>query len=433
MESDNNNQNNEVNTEPYQEIQLVTEPVQEVQPSSEVVQEPVTEVPVSTPQEPQVQVQMINQEQKKEGKKKLDKNTIIRIVAIAVIVIGILVYFIFFHKWNFKVDNTNPKSVLEGYFNSLNEKDYAKAYSYVYVPDGALVGEDDYLTYVSNNRDVSDKKIATLERLDKNEPLTTFEVVFTDTGKKYKYNLNMLSNGEWKLVLDDLYIEGWKVEVPGGSKLYIDNQQISSNLSKKENEHDIYTLTIAPTNKKFKVETNFETYSTKLDVAGSNSGEKIIPEITKDSIKDDAIEGLKKLWNNLYKDYTNSVSKEEVLKKYFDSNFKLEDMDKYYIKDFDTLTKKGNKNNVFTNIEMESILINPNKKSTIESNDVLKIEFGYKIKFLVDYVYAGSKDLEKSMSRYSSIKLRKTSDGYKISEITDEKLFNFLSYTYVDF
>jgi len=422
MENDSNNEN---------QVQNVTEPVQEVQPNIEVPQEPITEVQTVTPQEPQVQIQMTNQEEP--NKKKLDKKTIMKIVIASVLVLSAIICFLLFHDWGIKIDNNNPKSVLEGYFKCLKDKDYTNAYSLAYLPDNSIVELDDFLKYISNSKDMSDKKIVNIERISKSQTSTTYEVEFNDSSKKYKYELNMLSNGEWKIKLDDLYIEGWMVEVPGDSKLFIDNKPISKDLSKKEKDHDIYTLTIAPNTKKIKIETTFETSTTKIDVASSNSGEKILPEITKQNELDKALEEFKEIFNNLYNDYVKNTSKEEVLKKYYDSNFKLEDMDNFYTKNFDTLTKKGNKNNIFTNIEIESIVANPNKQSIIEGNDILRIEFGYKINFLVDYIYSGSNDLEKSMTRYSSIKLRKTSDGYKISEITDEKLFNFLSYTYVEF
>ena len=442
MEND-NNQNVDNVTEPVQEITLepstsaVTEPVQEItlEPSTAVETDPVQEPSTAVVTEPstEAQVQVIVQEQSTEvpKKKKMDKNTLVRLIAVGIIVIGIAIYLLFFHKWSFSVNESNPKSVIEGYFSRIEGKDYSRAYDLVYIPDNAIVELDDFLTFISSSKDL--KKVSKITESEKTKTTATYDVEFSDTGKKYKYNLNLISTGEWKVVIDDLYIDGWKVEIPGESNLYIEDTIVSSILSKKEGNHDIYTLTIAPGNKKFKIETDLGNYSTKIDVAGSNSGEKIIPELEKEEELNSTLTAIKDIWNNMYKDYTKSVSKEDILKKYFDSNFKVEDIEKYYPKGFDTMTKKGNKNNTFTNLELVNTVKNVNKKTTIEADDIIKLEFGYKINFLVDYAYVGSKDLDKSMTRFSSIKLKKTGSGYKINEITDDKLFSFLSYTYVDF
>ena len=397
-------------------------------PVVEQTTQPVVNTPVQS--EPQVIVQATNSEQPKQ-KKKIDKNLIVRLVAVLVVVLAVAAYFIFFFEWKPKEDPSDPKSVAYTYINSIIEKDFSRSFKYAYLPNNSFVDGDDYFTFISNNKkynNISDKKIDSVNKIDKSQTNAEYEVILNDN-TNYNLKLNMDSSGNWFVVVDNLFIEDWKIEVPGGSKLYIDDTLVDNNLAKKSDNHDIYTIpAIAPSKKEFKIVTSFDEYKTSFDVAGSNSGDKIIPELNKEDEINSSLEYIKDTWNSLYKDYLSNTPKTDVLKDYFDSSFKEEDMDKYYTKSFDSLTRKGNKNSVYTNIELSDIKINENKKSYIEGNNVIKIEFGYRVDFLVDYVYSGSTDSKEYMTRYSSIELIKDNNKYKIHKITDEKLLNYLKY-----
>ena len=426
---ENGENNNLVQTTPVQEVntEVQTVPVTEVQ-TTPVAAPVVSTQPVQG--EPQVIVQAISAENK--PKKKINKNTIIRIAAIGVVLLGVIVYLVFFHNWEPKENPSDPKSVVTTFFNAIINKDYTKAFKYTYLPENSFVNEDDFFSFISSDKhlgDLPNRKVK--EVLKESKEYTSAEYKVTlNNDSEYEVKLKIDSSGNWFVIVDNLYIEDWKIEVPGDAKLYIDNKLVSSSIAKKNNDHDIYTIpAIAPSKKEFKIETSFDTYTTKFDVAGSNSGEKIIPELTKEEEITKSLDAFKDLWNNMYKDYIASKSKEDVLKKYFDSNFKVEDVEKYYTKSFDTLTRKGNKNSTYKNVVLDSIITNTNKKCYIEGNDIIKVEFGYKVTFLEDFVYKDATDLNRTMTRYSSIKLRKDKDGYKISEVTDEKLFNFLKYT----
>jgi len=424
MENELNNQSTEVPTTPV--VEVTTTPVQ-VPVQNQVVEVPTT--PVVVP--PTVPAQEPSTEVKKE-KKKITKKTIIRLSAVLVVILAVAAYFIFFYEWKPKLDPKDPESVTEVYYNYLIDRDYSNALKYVYLPNYSYVDEDDFFSFVSNNSKLSmlySKKIKEIKRISKVGNQATYEVIMNDD-EIFNTNLNMLSDGYWYVVVDNLYITDWKVEVPGNSKLYIDNKEVNKTLSKlNDDTHSVYTIpAIAPSKKEFKIETSFDTYTTSFDVAGSNNGQKIIPELNKEEEINNALKYIKETWNSIYKDYTNSVSKEEVLKKYYDSKFTVEDMDTYYSKSFDSLTRKGNKQYINTNVVLDSIIINPNKKSYIEANDVIRIEFGYKMTHTVDFVYSNAKDWEEYMTRYSSIELKKTNDEYKIYRITDDKLFNYLKY-----
>ncbi len=420
----------EVKTEIPTEVQ--TTPVSNVAPTQNVVQPVVpTTQPVVNKTEPQVQIVM--QDGNKDKKKKMDKQTIIRIVAASVIVLGLAVYFIFFRQTEKPTDEGDPKSVTTAYFNLLTGRNFHEAIKYVYLPENSYVSEDDYFTFISNNnklKEIPGKGVKEVRKTSKLDTKAICEVTLSDDNV-YTVNLDMQSDGNWKIILEDLYLKDWKVEVPGSSKLYIDGALVPKTLSKSNDKgHDVYTIpAIGPSKKTFKVETTFDELEKKLDVAGSNSGEEIKLELTKEDEINSALEGIKEMWNNMYKDYIDGATNDDVFEKYYDSNFKASDMDKVFKEYFDSLSGKGNKQYVYKDVEMESIIVNPDKKHMIEGNDVIRIEFGYKLNATVDYIYAGSKDVTKSMTRYSSIKLKKTEKGYLIDEITDDKLFNYLKYT----
>ncbi len=399
-----------------------TQPVQAAQPQAQ---------PTVNKQEPQVQV--IMQQNDNKQKKKMDKQTLFRIIAASVIVLGIAVYFIFFHKVEKPTDEGDPKSVTTAYFQYLVDGRYREAIKYVYLPEDSYVTEDDYFMFTQSNsnfKDILGNGIKDIRKTSKTETKAVY-IVSLNNDRDYTVNLDMLSDGNWRVIVEDLYLENWKVEVPGSSKLYIDGSLVPKSLSKANDKgHDVYTIpAIGPYKKEFKVETSFDELTKKFEVAGSNSGEEIKLELKKEDEINSALAYIKEMWNGMYKDYVDGTPNKDVLVKYFDTNFKEADMKTAFKENFDKLSGIGNKQYTYKDVEMESVIVNPDKKQMIEGNNVIRIEFGYKLNTTVDYIYEGSKDVTKSMTRYSSIKLTKTNDGYRINEITDDKLFNYLKYT----
>ena len=177
-----NNQNVEVVNQ--------TEVVQVV-PTTEVVTEAVPATPNVVESTPQPQVIIQEQTTQPETKKKkLDKNTLIRIIAGVVILLGIGIYLIFFHKWEPKLDVNNPKSVLNTYFNSLIDKDYSNAFNYVYLPNSSIVDSDDFFSFISNNKNYSDltgKSISKIEEVSKSNTVASYNVILNDSDKKYNF------------------------------------------------------------------------------------------------------------------------------------------------------------------------------------------------------------------------------------------------------
>ena len=461
MENENKNENNSQVVEPKPVVEVHTEvqttpvsntsqevPTQPVQvkpvvEQTQIVQSPVAQTtqpaqvaqpqaqPTVNKQEPKVQV--IMQQGDNKQKKKMNKQTLIRIIAASVIVLGLAVYFIFFHKVEKATNEGDPKSVTTAYFQYLVDGRHREAIKYVYLPEDSYVTEEDYFLFTQNNsnfKDILGHTIKDVRKTSKTETKAVY-IVTLNNDIDYTVHLDMLSDGNWRVVVEDLYLENWKVEVPGSSKLYIDGSLVPKRLAKANDKgHDVYTIpAIGPYKKEFKVETSFDTYTKKFEVAGSNSGEEIKLELTKEDEINSAIKYIKEMWNGMYKDYVEGTPNKDVLVKYFDTNFKESDMTKSFKDNFDQLSGKGNKQYTYKDVEMESIIVNPDKKQMIEGDDVIRIEFGYKLNTTVDYIYEGSKDVTKSMTRYSSIKLRKTKDSYKINEITDDKLFNYLKYT----
>lgn len=377
--------NTEIQTEISTEIQ--SEVATEVQtiPASNVIQEVSSQPVVASPEvgktEPQVQVIMQEGEKKKE-KKKLDKQTLIRIIAGSVILLGIAIYFIFFNKTEKPTDDGDPQSVTTAYFNYLINRNYSSAQQYALIPEGSFVSEDDFFSYMSSNKSYSNlynKTIKEVRKSSKTETNAKYEVTLNDD-TKYTVNLSMQSDGSWKIIHEDLYLENWMVEVPGSSKLYIDGTLVPKTLAKlNDKDHDVYTIpAIAPYKKEFKVVTQFGEITKKIGVASSSSGDEIKLELTKEDEINSALEYIKEMWNGLYKDYIDGTSNDEVLKKYYDSNFKVTDMPKVYKEYFDKLSGKGNKQYTYKDVELEDVIVNPDKKQMVEADDIISIEFGYK-------------------------------------------------------
>ena len=151
-------------------------------PVVEQTTQPVVNTPVQS--EPQVIVQATNSEQPKQ-KKKIDKNLIVRLAAVLVVVLAVAAYFIFFFEWKPKEDPSDPKSVAYTYINSIIEKDFSRSFKYAYLPNNSFVDGDDYFTFISNNKkynNISDKKIDSVNKIDKSQTNAEYEVILNASG-----------------------------------------------------------------------------------------------------------------------------------------------------------------------------------------------------------------------------------------------------------
>ncbi len=426
-----NNVNNTNNIQSQEQAPVVptpapAQPAATAQPQAQAVQ---------NIEQPQVQMTNVQQPPVVDEKKALKKQILFRWLGLAGIVIVVIIFFTFFYENKGPAKMTDAKSVTRAYFYSAIDSKYTDLYDYIYKPDNSFINSNDFNEYLANDKfysDVQNSKIVSITEMYDTETNKKFDVVLKKDGKSTTYSVELVKDGanEWHVVVDDFYLKDWKIEIPSGAKLYINDAEVGTNLIReRKNNRDVYVLpAIATSSRTFKVVTLFGEIEKEIYVAGSNSGEILVPSVTDEKVVTEALESLKKIWNNMYTDYSDGKDVNSIKSKYFDDNVSLDNVKKYYNTGFDKISNKGNKNYLNKDIVMDSIIIDPKKDNLIESNDIIEIHFGYKITYLVDYIYNAATDSKEYMTRYSSIKLRKTDASYKIYEVTDEKLFNYLKY-----
>ena len=363
-----------------------------------------------------------------------------RIIAgiVLVVIIGVVAFI--YYQNNESIDMKKPKSVAKAYVQAAIDKNFNEVLDYIYKPEVNYITVDDLSNYASNSTfydEVSNGKIKSVTEVYKGDNDATYEVVVktNDKANTYKIDMNVDYKKDWTVVVSDLYVSDYRIEVPTESDLYINNKKVDNSLVKEvKNNHDIYVIpAIAGSKSTIKVETLFGDLEEEVDISASNSGKSYIPKITDDKVLEEALENVKKIWNGIYDNYISEAGLSNVKMNYFDEKFSLDDVKKYYETGLNTLTNKNSKNYNNVKLNMDTIIKNEDKESLIVTSNVIELYFGYKISYFVDYLSADATDLREYMTRYSSIKLKKTSNGYVIYEVTDEKLFNYLKYITKEF
>lgn len=370
----------------------------------------------------------IEEEKKEEVKPVIEKvktpeeikktRTIYAITSSIIIVVALVVYFVFFYEFTPSVNMKKASSVVEFFANAVSEKKYSESIKYVYLPEDSFIYFKDYQIYVNNNNfynELSNNKVKKIEKVSNEE-----YAIVLDNGNKLNVKVTKDKNGEYKVIQNDLYISNWSFEVPGESDVFIDESLVSKKLINSNNKgHDVYVLpAIASGTKKFKISNELGSFLDDVNIAGSNNGQILEVKLDNEELVNNALNYIKESYNNIIDLY----SKGESYSSYFASETDLNSS-------LDKLTKKGNVQSVFTNIKISNIKLDDSKVNTVEGKNLIKIYFGYEVKFTVDFVDKIATDWNKNMTRYSSIVLQKDNDSFKIFDVSDPKLFSELNYT----
>lgn len=366
--------------------------------------------------------------------KKSNSKLIIIIVAIvAVIGLGLGAFFLFGKGGN-KINNNNPENVAKSYVKAAISKDYTTAFSLIYLPEGAFVTTNDYSNYIQNKDfflNIVDSKIESVTETLKSETDAKYDIVIKDKeDKSATLSLTLIcKDNNWKVLEKDLYVENWKVIIPKNTKLLIDGTEVSENYKTTIDLKDTYTLpAIAKSKKTFKLDNPIQSKELELTPLADNSGDEIKIELTDSALTESAFKFIKDTWNTLYAEYNKGTDVSNV-QKYFSNNIDIETINKYYKTAFDSITK-GSSGYKYENYNLESVIDNPNYENYVSSDEVISLNFGYKLTW--NWTFSWSNEM-RTMTRYSSIRLKKTADSFEIYEITDSKLFTYASQYTKDF
>lgn len=362
--------------------------------------------------------------QKKSGKTKKPL-VIVGITLVAIILVLIIIGF----ALGLGEDTNSPSSVIKNYINALIEQDYEKAFSYILLPEKAFVDSNDYFEYVKKQTyfdTLRTQKIKSVKEDYTSETETEYKLVLKDssgTTTNYKVHLEKNYNDEWKIVEKDLYITDWSIIIPANTKLYINNKEVSRDyINNTEGLNEEYLIPAISSSKKlFKLENSLQDKEVPITPLSSNSGEKIYLELKDKELLSKALTYIKDTWNLMYTDYINGVDVSDVASKYFVEDMSIEEVETYYTKAFDSLTKGTSGYKYVNYVLIEAVPIDNTDNYVISANTIT-LNFAYKLSwswtFTNDY---------REMANFTKIRLRVDGDSFKIYEVPETDFFSYAS------
>ena len=349
-----------------------------------------------------------------------------KIILIIALIIALLAgtYFVFGDKiFGYK---NSPKDVAKRYVDNLIDKKYEENYELIKLEENSFVDVNDYMKYAYSVKEY--EKILGNKKYEINEKsLTTVDgsYEFKFENNNVVLNINVVKNkdGKWK-VIDGDFVKPWIYNIPVGTKVYINGNELSQDFMKESSKLDkdhlmVEIPEIGLSEKEIKLEHELGTSTIKVIPSSKNNQELFEIELKDTKELDKIYEYIKTSWNSMFKDYKDKVSIEDIKNKYFDESVSIEDV-QLYIKSFDELISSSTPSINYENMNMVKVIPSSEKISYVYGKDTILVNFGYQLKWTFIY-------LSDDMNRYSSIILRKVDDTYKIYKVSDIKLFNYIN------
>ena len=181
----------------------------------------------------------------------------------------------------------------------------------------------------------------------------------------------------YKINVLEMYIEDWKVRVPGNSVLYIDGKEVSKDyFDKKDNLYDVYNIpALIKKDTEIKIVLDgFGEYTETVMIADNAEVENVKFWIDGEEAQD-ILNGFKDVFNKLAASYGEGKSVSDVLH-FFSDSMDTATIDKIYNDNIGNGLYQGGKN---SNIVMTAIKPNPDENLGIfpRSDKVVVINFGY--------------------------------------------------------
>ena len=435
MNNEFNNQNpDSVNAQPVVQP-VVQEPVQPVvQPQPVVAPEPVMAQPQpATPVVDQtvlatntVQNQAPNGEVLEKPKKKKPIALIIILLLVLLAGAGVGAYFLFFNG-----NGSSPDKIAKKYIQNLIDKKYDENFDYVYIIDDTFIEKNDYAEFAKTEKkynEISNKKIDKVEEKLKTETDAKYLVNLTASDKsKSSVEVNLkYVNDKWKVVEENFYIENWEFKAIKGSTVTINGKEVPRTYL-EEDLTLVYTEkyripAITPTEKTIVAKNNLGETSEQFTPSLDDDIKTFNFALSNTEVVNKAFEYIKNTWNGMYEDMKNNVEISEIKNKYFDESVDIEKVTIYY-NDLKSQLKYSDKNHL-----MVEVIPRPNSENAVYGNDLIGLNFGYKITW--SYT-TGFVSTNHHMTRYSNIMLKLDGDindgSFKIYNVTDEYLFSYVN------
>lgn len=350
------------------------------------------------------------------------------VIALAAIVGGV---FLLKGVLGGKTNLSKPDSVAKAYVEALIKKDYKKAKKYIYIPEGGFVNDDDYLDFITRQdytKSVVDKNIESVTEVRLASDTAEYSVLTKDKDKVgYTVTVPLvLNDGKWYINESTIYAKDWKFSVPGDTKVTIDGEEVDKKyITGKEEIYDVYVLpAIAKESKHFTFKNDLG--QLEQDITATSGGNiKIQMELKNEELVTKAREFVKTMYNGMLEAANANKDVSEV-RKYFDGSIDTDAISTYYKNMANLYTGSSGYKNV--DIKMTQIIQRKDAQNYISANNVITLNFGYSVSWMWTLMKT-----DRSMDRYSSIRLKVDGDSFKIYQVTDENLFKTLNYFTNDF
>ena len=367
-----------------------------------------------------------------ENKKSKTPIFIIIGVVLVLVVVAVVLFFVL------KGNKNDPKYVVEQYLTNILEKKYSDNYDLVLIPENNFVEVNEYVEHVQKQekyQGLNGMEIDEIQDVLVSEENASYNVVLKNEEDVTKnVSISLKNNKKWSVIEDNLYVENWSIIVPKGTTIRINSKEVPKSLlvddaSIDKNNIKYVLPAITMVKKEFLLDHSLQKKTMNITPMSSNSGEVILIELTNTELVNKAHNFIKNTWNSMYKDYLGNVNVSDVANKYFVSSMSIDDVNTYYKKSFDEITK-GSSGYKYENYNMANVIVNPNVGNYVINDDTITINFGYTLNWNWTFSLAGEM---RTMKRYSKIRLKIDGDSFKIYEVPDAELFSYSNHYKKDF
>lgn len=338
------------------------------------------------------------------------------------------------------VKTSKDVDVVRSFIDAIKAKDYASVIQCLNIDaDKAFLSNEDieFALPRSSFADLTDESVqdATVDLSSSYQSGDDHSVVtaacMKDGAEVAHIQINTVLNdkNEWKIDTPDFYYQNYSFRTPGKVAVTVNGKTVGPEFVSKSNTGGFGTAcdwTLPYVGKKgvnvkltcpnYTIEKSLPTTENNELASNGEDTYKLFYDV-ETAEQDKIFTYIKDTWNAMYKDWLDGKNANDLLDSYLssdaDPNIAIRIVD-----GFKSITDQGSSGN--DKFNMVAVQARPDGTVQYITDDLILVNFGYKLAW--HYKLA---DWNQNMTRFSNIILKKTDDGYKISQLTDEGLFNY--------
>lgn len=329
------------------------------------------------------------------------------------------------------------ENCVKNFINAINTQNFDGIADMIYLPENAFVSDKNVEWYLQRSgvSDITGVKIKNFDVEISDGALTKDATVYINKSG-YQLSLAMDADNQWKIVMNDMFVENWSLKVPKGCTITVDGVDVDQYKIQATaiDVYDTYTFP-AIAKQSVQVDTKSSLFGSFTQTITPSADSETVPLICKinDAETTNILRQIQNVWNALYTDYTNGVDIESV-KKYFTDDFDNSVITDIMFNYFQALEKPAESEDQvsYSNFYMKEAIpwtTNNYGCAILNTSDSVLVNFGYRLDFTS--TNGGSYTLKK----ISQITMAYDSaeSTYKIKQVNDPKLFYNNDYTLNDY